>query len=844
MTADPRRAAGTVLRALRRPSVPLQRMGEALRGEPLRPSLAIEAIVAAIRARFDLPEEAARTLFAPALSDWRDAVGCSDPLLVPANAQGTLAEKHLVPLPLPSWCAHLVDAGVLQLAGPPRIEGPRVIQWALLLAIREAELSAVECFPVVFAGRFGSGAASPEIHLALSPPFLAEGWRGTVCLRAAAHRRASGDESKLRIWVGPPAAPGSSSRGVEGETVATWAVAPEGPPGTEVESWPAGWPRWAVLRLLEGREPQALWDLRALWQARLASLPESAPGGPSAGAAAGTMRVAVDIGSTATVVVEEDSAAAGSVGQKLLGAQARRPVASGFRLLAGDPRTAHRYGCAERLLAPGGQVPTSLAATSVEAVGKLLRVDAATAAEQVWLPQAPEERTEEEASAAFLADRFKSPDLLLLSDWLAEVPGAPAPPVASKRLLNAYGYLLGRTLAAAHAAPLVTPEGGRWTLRWPRLSAVETVLTYPPCTFSASSQEPFRDVFDEVGRALCRGLEAAWSGSRHRMVADPAAARAARTEPHDPAHPIEAFVDFGGLTLQITVRVPAPPGRPRPFIAGSSMGYLLGGERFIDAAAFAGAALDPASGLRDAYRATARRWRSVIASGGHLRNGDGDAAAAFRDAVLQTAFSLLRRQLHGTLRRAAPDLRGLRGAGVRIYLLGEGWKLVALDAPDDEREEAALRTLAAHLRERPLLEDVEVDLQRMTKRRLCEGALRVHADEAAAEAALELQGVDVASADGRSQRWFGVAGSEDLAGPDLLPDPSDPWWRSFVSGSDGSLLRVEQWFTGPTPFETALSGGPISFDPARSLLKQWIDLSGPSLVALRIHGDLQERRRG
>jgi len=136
MTADPRRAAGTVLRALRRPSVPLQRMGEALRGEPLRPSLAIEAIVAAIRARFDLPEEAARTLFAPALSDWRDAVGCSDPLLVPANAQGTLAEKHLVPLPLPSWCAHLVDAGVLQLAGPPRIEGPRVIQWALLLAIR------------------------------------------------------------------------------------------------------------------------------------------------------------------------------------------------------------------------------------------------------------------------------------------------------------------------------------------------------------------------------------------------------------------------------------------------------------------------------------------------------------------------------------------------------------------------------------------------------------------------------------------------------------------------------------------------------------------------------------
>jgi len=408
--------------------------------------------------------------------------------------------------------------------------------------------------------------------------------------------------------------------------------------------------------------------------------------------------------------------------------------------------------------------------------------------------------------------------------------------------LTGYGYLLGRTLAAAHAAPLVTPEGGRWALRWPRLSAVEAVLTYPPCTFAASSQEPFRDVFDEVGSELCRGLEAAWNSSQHRMVADPAAARAARTEPHDPAHPIEAFVDFGGLTLQITVRVPAAPGRPRPFIAGSSMGYLLGGERFIDAAAFAGAALEPASGLRDAYRATARRWRGLIANGGHLRNGDGEAAAAFRDAVLQTAFSLLRRQLQGTLRRAAPDLRGLRGAGVRVYLLGEGWKLVALDTPDDEREEAALRALAAHLRKGPLLEDVEIDLQRMTKRRLCEGALRVHADEDSGEFPLELQGVDVVAADGRNQRWFGVAGSEGLAGPDLLPDPSDPWWGAFASRTDGSLLRVEQWFTSAAPFETSLSGGQISFDPARSLLKQWIDLSGPSLVALRIHGDLQGRR--
>src|SRR5207237_2259256 len=186
----------------------------------------------------------------------------------------------------------------------------------------------------------------------------------------------------------------------------------------------------------------------------------------------------------------------------------------------------------------------------------------------------------------------------------------------------------------------------------------------------------------------------------------------------------------------------------------------------------------------------------------------------------------------------APGLRGLGRAGVRVYLVGEGWKLVALDALDDDREEATLRTLAAHLRQSPLLPDVEIDLQRMTKRRLCEGALRVHADETSPEEPLELQGVDVAEADGQEQRWFGVAGSEGIVGEDLVPDPSDPWWRSFVSGREGSLLRVEQWFTSPAPFETSLSGGQISFDPRRSLLKQWIDLSGPSLVALRIHGEL------
>src|SRR5207237_10653763 len=127
-------------------------------------------------------------------------------------------------------------------------------------------------------------------------------------------------------------------------------------------------------------------------------------------------------------------------------------------------------------------------------------------------------------------DRFKSPELLLLSEWLADVPGESAGDLVhvGRRLLEAYGHLLGRALAAAHGAPLVTPEGGRWVLRWPRLGAAEAVLTYPQCSFSSDASLPFSRVFDDVGRALCRGLSAAWASAVHRMVPDPAAAKAAR----------------------------------------------------------------------------------------------------------------------------------------------------------------------------------------------------------------------------------------------------------------------------------------------------------------------------
>src|SRR5205823_1561837 len=133
--------------------------------------------------------------------------------------------------------------GVLRLDGPPSVEGPRVVQAASLLVMREAELSAVERFHFTFAGRYGSGAASLHLHLAVSPPFLSPAWRGSTCLRAAAQRL---DQKRppVPLWLGPPASPQGSAPGAGGETVTTWSM----------ESWP----RWAVLRVLEGREPQAL----------------------------------------------------------------------------------------------------------------------------------------------------------------------------------------------------------------------------------------------------------------------------------------------------------------------------------------------------------------------------------------------------------------------------------------------------------------------------------------------------------------------------------------------------------------------------------------------------------
>ena len=815
MSDSAQRAAGAALRGVKAPPA----MRKPSEVEPLRPALAIAAMVAAMRARFGLGEADAARLLSPSLADFRDAVGCADPLLVASG------EPSLLPLPLPSWAAHLVDEGVLVLDGAPTLQGAQVVQHAHFEVIRELALAKVERFPVVFAGR--AAPLALRLHVAVSPPHLSPAWREKVLVRAAARRDS---ETPVPLWLGPPSAPGEPSAGTSGLTAVTWAAPPSGPVD---RAWPSAWPRWAVLRVLEGREPQALWHLPTLWRARMGDDPEGRAEGTHAQEAA-ALRIAVDAGSTSVVVVEEDRAGAGAAGRKLL---APGDVRSGFRRLAGDPRTAQLVGCGERLQARGDQLDHALIAPGPTALRGVLE-GVAGAVDQLWLPQDGDGGFDGEGPCVRV-DRFKSPELLSLSDWpstLGPIDLAPA----SRKLLESYGLLLGRALAASHAAPLLLPEGGAWSLRWPRLASALAVLTSPACAWSARDGVPFSALFADVGRELCRGLSAAWPETALSLVSDPDAARAARPAPAGAGEEIEVFADFGGLTLQITVSLPAVPGRPGPFLRRTSSSYLLGGERLIDAAAFGVAGLDVGTGLREAWRARARGLRRLISSGGALgedRRGEAEAQA---QAILGLAAALVGRQLDGTIRRAAPDATRLRGRQVRLVLLGEGWKLLALDVPDERREDEALRRIESFLARHPLLPGFRVRLERLTKRALCDGALRAEPSPGGEDAPAELHGVDVRSSGAILQRWFGVA---DAAAPpvsDAAPNPDDPWWQALAPGE--SLLRVEQWFTASAPFHSRLLAGKLAFDPRRALLKQWLDVSGPSLVALRIHDALAARR--
>ena len=584
-----------------------------------------------------------------------------------------------------------------------------------------------------------------------------------------------------------------------------------------------------MLRLLEGDEPQALWPLPSLLELRAAAKSDL----DSTRERRVSLRIGVDLGSTSCAVVEEDDARA-PLGGKLL---APDSAPSGFLLLAGDAASAHRYGCGESLRVRDGQLAAALCASSPEALASVLRGEGF--AEQLWLPQAGGGET------ALEADRFKSPELLQHAEWLAalEEGGAPlAIEEVSRKLLHAYARLLGRALACAHATPISAAEGGLFHLRAPRLDMAELVLTHPRGAWSARSPGSFREVLEGAAEELCQGLRCAWSQASHRPICEPSAVRAARAANSADRHPIELGADFGGLTLQIAVRAPAPPGRPRPLIAGSSSCFLLGGEPCLSAAAFAAAGLDEPLRkadaderveLRAAYRAHAKRMRAWTGSGLCQEPASRQQSLALRAAIFETIVPLLRRQLVATLRRAAPDFAGLRGAGVHLVLLGDGWKLLALDAPEAQREAAMLERIQEHLTSEPLLPGADLLFERIGKPRLCEGALRVAADEPGPERLPELQGIDTQS----GQRFFGLA--EDAAGPRHAPSTADPWWQEFSKGAAENLLRVEQWFGRGSPFASRLADGHRSFAPGQSLLRQWLDLSGPSLVALRIFDRLR-----
>jgi len=757
------------LRAIGAVIGPRQRAAnERARPALLKPSLAIEALLAGLRVLFALEEAQVAELLAPALAPWRNAVGCTDPVLVAENAA---REPQLLPLPLPSWCAHALDAGLLQLDGPPRLEEELVVQSAQLLGLRGSAREP-ERFAVNFAATRAD--ASPHVHLAISPPFSA-GWRGEIWLRAAASLR----DRRAPIWLGEPSNPRTrSARGATGLSVSTWAIA--GPA-----------PRWAVLRLLEDDEPQALWDLQSLCHARLGN--ERTPHGVSA--APVSLRIALDPGNISTAIVEEEEASAGAPGGKLLGGTA---VGSGLVRLVGDAKSAHRYGCAERLNASGSRVPTVLCAAGPEVLAALLRGECGP--EQLWLSQAGEG-----PGPALRLERFKSSD---------------DPGLADPRLLQAFGALLGRTLAAAHASPLTLAGDADSPGRAPRLERADCVLL-----FERSPTDRDRARVDAFGAALCGGLRAAWSASTHRLLSRFAAAAPSRDQAN---FPVEIDARLGGRQLQIAVHLPLREGRAALAVPNSMARFQLGGERLLEAVSLACTEPDGASSRANFQVRLLEMFR--IAGGDSRAVLEANAARALRDTLLRWTTRLLDRQLAGTIRRSTPDGATLQGAGVRVRFFGEGWKLLALDMPEGRREGEVARILERAFAASELFARGPRRAEWLPSQRLCAWAIHLE-QELEEPPGAELTGIDTLG----GPRWFSLA-DDDVRAP--VPSPTDPWWREFTEEIPGPLLRTDQWFARGAPFESGLAGGLLSFAPGRSLLRQWLDLCGPSLFALQL------RKRG
>ncbi len=803
----------------------------------LTPAQALAALLAAGIAELSLegePQLQARTAVQGSLRAEATTVGCTFELLSPARAAVPLQ------VPMPSWCAWLVARGVLHWESEPALDATKSrLQQRFTLAVLRG--GRPQRFAFDFSGAFARG-ARPELFIALAPGCLSNDWKGPVCVRVAL-------APERRFSIGPPAHPDGATV-LEGQGTLTWVISPEaqklpaalGPAG-DGKSWPAAFPEWLTVRAETRRgqaPPTALFWLPALWHRRFQRKPEAGGRDPRIPGGA-RLSLGIDIGSRTTGVTAR--ADGGSELSQQLDLPSDLPLPSGFALLSGEARSAHRHGCGESLELRDGYLPTALQIGSPAALRALLRApEDDEAVFQAWLPQVPPGLPQGDAVVPRL-ELFKSPELLHHAEALPDLLAASelaatrpdlAPAQASFALMHAYGRLLGHAVAALHASPGSDPHAPA-RAAWPDLQEVSVAMAFPKLRWpehGASGPKTYAELYQAVGERLCSALRFAWARVEGpRLVADPDAAKA--MSPAAPAEHerIQVVADFGGLTLQISCELLAQPGRPAPLIAGSTMTYVLGGERWLEAAAFALAGQKP--DVRSAYAGELRGLRNLVGNDAPL---DPRRAGAIGSALLAKVSALISRQVHGTLTRAAQHAAGFRGASAHVLLLGDGWKLFALDRPSAEREAALRAGIVAEARGWLRAAEVsEVRVERRTKQDLCKGAITAGATSGLAPPLVPLHLVPTSGQEPLS--WF-ASPDPDGDGRAAI-DTSDLWWADELKGPSGpaALCTPSQWLTaaGGSRFANRLRGTETSYEARQPLLEQFLRTSGPSLIALHIY---------
>ena len=656
--------------------------------------------------------------------------------------------------PLPSWCAWLAAAGVLQIDSVSVAPEPGE-HWHRDVQVCSATLVGADArWPIRVGARALALPRDERLFVAHFPDLLRADWRGPVGLRAAAHRGGVRVEPVWRpdlpprprrwascaAWIVARASSGANARPAAGA----------GPPpylrGVG-ERWPSGWPLWWRLwyRRAPDSEEQALslLHLPTLWsEAHPPAVPPAARVTARARSTAFAAQgpavrcgVVFDVGTSTTCVKEQDrfdGQHPGSIGQPMLS----RPR-SGFRLLAGDPLHAWRYGCGEHLQTLNGFLPTQLCFASPNAEEAVLegRVAAADALICAWLPQRPPPGLEvepagshgeglaggaDDGSEAGLPNawpppggerrpptlkRFKWPERL--ADQLSDLDLDVDVHTAAERLLHCYGRVLGLTTAATHARPAAATGGSPRTS--PRLAELDLRVLYPELEWrTATAGEPgvsYEDVLRRVAlESLVPALRAAWRVvSEPMLVSETATVRALLAQPASPAPgsrrlpggarpwaPVVVYADLGGLTLHVVVELLPLPGLPAPRVRGLAMAYSLGGEGLLDAWAYACAVLQGDGHQRRLVRAEA--LRAHIDEGGRLGSRPDSAAhaEALRSTLRRRAVALIARQVRAACRLAAPHTAapGRYGlADLQVHALGQGWLLGGLDEPDGAARE-------------------------------------------------------------------------------------------------------------------------------------------------------------